>query len=73
MTNVRKFIAALVGAALSALSLGLLPDEWAPWVTVAIAFLTAAGVYAAPNEPKPLLPQRLTEPPYTPGDPAGGS
>jgi hypothetical protein len=46
-----KFIVALVGAAAVAVSLGLLPDSASKWVTVAVAFLTALGVYITPNKP----------------------
>lgn len=44
----RKLVAALVGAAAQAAALGWL-DSGA--LAVAVAFLTALGVYAAPNEP----------------------
>lgn len=45
----RKFIAAVVGAVTSALSLGVLPESYNKYVSVAIVFLTALGVYAVPN------------------------
>lgn len=47
----RKLIASLVGALASAVTLGLVADPWSKWTTVAITFLTAAGVYQTKNEP----------------------
>lgn len=44
-----KFITALIGAIVVAISVGLLPASVSGWVAVATAFLTALGVYAAPN------------------------
>lgn len=49
--QIRKAIAAVVGFALSLGSAGLLPDDVAKWVSSAIAFLTALGVYAVKNDP----------------------
>ena len=46
MTKYAKLIAALAGAATEAAALGLVDEKW---VTVAIAFLTAYGVYRVPN------------------------
>jgi hypothetical protein len=46
----RKLVAALVGAALEAVSLGLIPDPQSKWVGVGVGFLTAAGVYVVPNK-----------------------
>lgn len=45
-----KFITALVGAVATAISLGLVPQEYENWVAVAISFFTALGVYAVPNQ-----------------------
>lgn len=53
MSVVAKFIAALIGAAGSVLSAGVLPDSVAKWVAVGIAALTAIAVYLVPNAPKP--------------------
>lgn len=50
MNRYRKLIAAVVGAAVEAVALGVLD---AKLLAVAVAFLTAAGVYAAPNETVP--------------------
>lgn len=47
MNKYRKLIAALVGAAAEAAALGLLDHKH---LAVAVAFLTALGVFAAPNE-----------------------
>lgn len=55
MTGYRKFIAALAGAAALAVSEGLVPDTVERWITVAIGFLTALGVYAIPNGGAPAL------------------
>lgn len=44
-----KFIAALIGAALTSFSL-LIPAEWAPWLTAAASFLTAIAVILVPNK-----------------------
>ena len=52
MSEYSKLIVALVGAIGVAVSQGLLPDEVNSWLTVVVAFLTAAGVYAVPNTPK---------------------
>lgn len=49
MVRYRKFITAVLGAALSAVSLGLLDGTAAKWVTVSIAFATSLGVYTVPN------------------------
>lgn len=51
MNRYRKLIAALVGAALIAVSEGVLPGESQSYINVAIAFLTILGVYAVPNDP----------------------
>lgn len=45
-----KFIAALIGAVVVAVSVGLLPASVSGWVAVVSAFLTALGVYAVPNK-----------------------
>lgn len=50
--SARKFIAAIIGALTTALTVGLYPQEYAGWLTVAIAFFTALGVYVVPNERK---------------------
>lgn len=47
----RKALVALLTAAVTAASLGLLPDPYADWVPVLVALLGAVGVYAVPNEP----------------------
>lgn len=49
LNHYRKAIAAVVGAAATAVSLGLLGDPWDKWLAVVVAFVTAAGVYAVPN------------------------
>lgn len=51
MSHVNKFLAALLTALGVALTAGLLPDEYARWVPVVVAFLGALGVYAVPNKP----------------------
>lgn len=49
MNNIRKFIVAAIAAAGTAVSLGVLPEEYNKYVAVAVAFLGALGVYVAPN------------------------
>ncbi len=49
MNQYRKLIAALVGAATTAVALGLAPDPASKWLAVVVAFLSAAGVYVVPN------------------------
>lgn len=51
MTTIDKALVALVGAVAEAIDLGLLPDSVKPYLVVVIGFLTALGVYAAPNKP----------------------
>lgn len=53
VTEVRKFIVALVGAAAEAVNAGLVPGNVAKWVGIGIGVLTAAGVYVVPNKPAP--------------------
>jgi len=43
-----KFIAALIGAFITAFST-LIPASWSPWATAAAAFLTAVAVILVPN------------------------
>lgn len=47
--SARKFIVALIGAVVVAVSVGLLPAAVGDWVTVTTAFLTALGVYGVYN------------------------
>ena len=46
----RKFLVALIGAVVVAVSVGLVPAAVGDWMTVVTAFLTAYGVWAVPNE-----------------------
>lgn len=46
----RKFIVAVIGAVVVAVSVGILPPVVGDYVTVITAFLTALGVYAVANE-----------------------
>lgn len=48
----RKFLVALIGAVVVAVSVGLVPPVVGDWMTVVTAFLTAYGVWAVPNERK---------------------
>lgn len=50
MSRYGKAWVAVVGFIGSVMSQGLLPDSWVPWVTALVAGLTAAGVWAVPNE-----------------------
>lgn len=45
----KKFIAALVAAAMSAITAGLIDGQTAQWIQVGIAFLGALGVYYVQN------------------------
>ena len=49
-----KAYAALAGSVLTALSAttGVLPDSWQPYVSVALAIVTAVATWAVPNKPK---------------------
>lgn len=61
MSRYRKAWVAVAGALAQvavvldqALADGTLPPAWVPWVRVALAALTAVGVYAVPNAPRTL-------------------
>lgn len=43
-----KFVVAIVGAVATA-GAGLIPEDWAQWVSFALAILTAVAVYQVPN------------------------
>lgn len=49
MSKYTKFIVAVIGAVGVAISEGLLPGSATAIVNVIVAFLTAIGVYVAPN------------------------
>lgn len=58
MSRYRKLWAAVLGGLAqvmvfmdAALSAGVVPDGWRPWVVAALAVGTAYGVYRAPNAP----------------------
>lgn len=46
-----KMVAALVGALVTAGST-LIPETWSPWLSLALAVLTAIATYAIPNAPE---------------------
>lgn len=48
-TKARKFAVALVGAVVQVVQMNVLPEKYQGWATGIVAFLTALGVYAAPN------------------------
>lgn len=48
--EIAKFIAAIVGGALTAGST-LIPASWSPWLTLVLAVATAVAVYQIPNAP----------------------
>lgn len=54
INQIRKLVAAIIGAVGEAISLGLLPDPASKYLAVAVAFLTAVGVYMVPNDPAPV-------------------
>lgn len=49
-TKARKLGVALVGAIGQVVQMNVLPDKYNAWAAGIIAFLTALGVYAVPNE-----------------------
>jgi hypothetical protein len=51
---IRKTLVSLAGALASIVALGVLPDPWDTWLPMALAVLTALGVYAVPNTPQQL-------------------
>ena len=51
MALYRKFIVAVLGAITTAVTLGLLSEDYNKYVAVAAVFLSSLGVYAIPNEP----------------------
>lgn len=52
LRQMRKMMAALVGALAQAANLGLLSGSAQAWATVAISVGVAAGVYVLPNDAK---------------------
>jgi hypothetical protein len=48
--RIAKFLTALAGAGAQVLALGLLTGPAQGWVTVGVAALTAAAVFAVPNK-----------------------
>ena len=46
----RKFVVAIIGAAIMAVNEGLISGTAAKWVSIVIAVATALGVYVTPNE-----------------------
>lgn len=51
MSNVRKFVVAIVAAIGAAITLGVAPEEWGDYLAIAIVFLGGIGVYVVPNDP----------------------
>lgn len=68
LANLRKFIAALSGAAAEAVSLGLLSGNVEKWVTGVLAVVTAAVVYFVPNGAKAPAPVVAPAQPAKPAD-----
>lgn len=58
--QMRKFAVASAGVLGEVVALGVLPEPLSKYATTALAVLTALGVYAARNEPKPGLPVNPT-------------
>lgn len=56
LSKYSKLIAALVGAVGVAVTEGLVRGAAAHWVAVAVAFLSAAGVYVVPNSGSQTAP-----------------
>lgn len=64
MSNYRKAWVAIAGALAQiavvldqAVSAGILPDEWVPWVRVVLAVATAFGVWRVRNVPSTYVPR----------------
>ena len=53
-----KMIAALVGALLTAGST-LIPESWAPWLSLLLAVTTAVATYVIPNAPTQAVKDRV--------------
>lgn len=53
----RKFVVGVAGLAASLLAAGLIPSPYNHYVEAALAFLTAAGIYAAKNAPSTADPE----------------
>ena len=51
MKRIAKFLTALAGAGTQIVALGLVEGDAQHWVAVLVGLLTAAAVYAVPNEP----------------------
>lgn len=58
----RKFWMAFIGIVAGITALGLLPPDVARIVDMVVGALTAAGVYAVPNAPAPVIVPPNTEP-----------
>jgi hypothetical protein len=65
LTDFRKGIVALVGAAGEAVNFGLITGATARWVGIIIAAATAAGVVAVPNS-HPTVSPVVPAPPVPP-------
>lgn len=53
-----KMLAALVGALITA-GTTLIPEAWAPWLSLAFAVLTAVATYTIPNAPSQAVKDRV--------------
>lgn len=64
--QVQKFLVGLAGLGGQMVNAGVVPEAWKPWVSVALAAVTAAGVYAVPNADGQLSPRSAEGDPYEP-------
>lgn len=59
LSEVRKTVIGVVGfvvavlAAFLTIAAGSIPNEWLPWVQVAVAVATSYGIFSVPNQPPP--------------------
>lgn len=64
--EVRKLLVALTGALGQGLDVGLVPDQYKPYVSVVLALATAYGVYQVPNADGPVSPRSVDGQDYQP-------
>jgi len=64
LSEIRKTLIGLAGFAVAVIAAFLtiaadsIPNEWLPWMQVAVAVATTYGIYRLPNRPAPGQPSR---------------
>lgn len=64
LSEVRKTVIGVVGflvavlAAFLSIAADAIPNEWLPWVQVAVAVAASYGIFKVPNQPAPGQPSR---------------